>query len=385
MCSLYEKFRKWIQYNGPVLFIAFSIALIVYYPFYSDMLSNPDGVLNWEQMEHPSWMLSQADLSGFILDYFKPKISMVQLPIFFSLAFYCLSGVLLSEIFNVENYCAKLVIAVCVVCSPFVPSTITYPYLAYAFGFYFLLAVVAVKFLVNNQCKLTNILIGGLLLVFLLGGGKTFIGVSTALVLMNFIFATIEDPKRNIENGINLIIQMATVLISAMLFYCILKIALAIAGMSLSTYGGANKITPWHIVVNLPKSIIRAYSDFFDFFFSSNIMINSFNVIFWNKCIFALFVLLFIYYCVCLRDNIVSLFFFILSVVVMPLACNLIDIFAPDYGGITLHMAGGMVVFIPFVFSLTYLFTKSAKTLLKKNKSFGLYIAALLNLELYSN
>ena len=161
---------------------------------------------------------------------------------------------------------------------------------------------------------------------------------------------------------------MATVLISAMLFYCILKIALAIAGMSLSTYGGANKITPWHIVVNLPKSIIRAYSDFFDFFFSSNIMINSFNVIFWNKCIFVLFVLLFIYYCVCLRDNIVSLFFFILSVVVMPLACNLIDIFAPDYGGITLHMAGGMVVFIPFVFSLTYLFTKSAKTLLKKQK-----------------
>lgn len=73
MCSLYEKFRKWIQYNGPVLFIAFSIALIVYYPFYSDMLSNPDGVLNWEQMEHPSWMLSQADLSGVYFRLFQAK------------------------------------------------------------------------------------------------------------------------------------------------------------------------------------------------------------------------------------------------------------------------------------------------------------------------
>lgn len=350
--GLLQTIWDWFCKNKVVLLASFGVALVIYFPFYSDFLSNPDGILYWDQMKTPDWVLSHAVWFWVILNHIRPGFNIVPLPIFLSLAFYCIAGVIFLDIFDVKNKGVKFLLLMSIICSPFIPSTLTYPYLAYDYGMNFLLSTVSIKLIISCKRNFAGKLVGWVLLVLMLGGGQTLIGVSLASMLMAFVFSIIKDQDKWKECSIDLCKNMILIVCAIIVYYCIFKMLLVVKNISISTYGGANKITPYYIISNLPRSVKLAYSNFFDFFFKNTIMANPFAIKSLNRCIFALFVAAVVYYCIRLRKNIISLTLFTLSVVFMPLACNAIDVFAPDYGGITLHMAGAMTLFIPFAFLL---------------------------------
>lgn len=378
--GLLQRIRDWFCENKTVLLAAFGVALVVYFPFYSDFLSNPDGVLYWDQMKTPDWALSHATWSWLIFNHIRPGFNIVPLPILLGLAFYCIGGAVFLDIFDIEKKPLKVFLLMSIVCAPFIPSTITYPYLAYDYGISFLLSTVSIKLIIKSKRSLTEKLVGGVLLVLMLGGGKTLIGVSLAAVLMAFAFSIIKDQNKWKEHSIELCKNGILIVCALVAYYCIFKMLLVVKNVQISTYGGADKITPFYIIMALPRSVKLAYSNFFDFFFKNTIMINSFAVKDLNRCIFALFVAAVIYYCIRLRKNIISLILFVLSIALMPLACNAIDIFAPDYGGITLHMAGGVTIFIPFAFFLIFSAISEVKTPLKKyiNVPVGILLVCLI-------
>lgn len=348
LTSIYDWFIK----NRVAILTSFGIGLLVYFPFYSSMLSNPDGVLYWDQIDTPNWVLEQADWGQFLLDYIKPNINIVPLAILFAIFFYCIAGILFVDIFAVENVFIKILVSSCILCSPVVPSTITYPYIAYNFGFSFCLAILSIKTLVKYQDKFVGLVLGWFLLTLAIGTGKTNVGTAAGAAIMYLIILIIEknDDIKSWFVSAGKIISIG--MLGTASYYIILKILLAIKGMQMSTYGGGDKINLPYIIINLSKTVKYAYSNFIDFFFHSNIMINSFAIKELYICMFILFVITIIFACYLMKKNIISIIIFILCIVISPVACNLISLFTPDHSYVDLHMAGGMNLFISFIFLL---------------------------------
>lgn len=108
----------------------------------------------------------------------------------------------------------------------------------------------------------------------------------------------------------------------------------------------------YYILINLPTTIKTAYKNFWNFFFESNIMINSYQVkplYFFVFIIFAVTLCLDIYR---LRKTTLSQVALIGCVILIPLCCNAINLCTPDYTHVSLHMSGGLCLFVPFTFSI---------------------------------
>lgn len=350
ICYNLKNVFYWFSKNKAVILSSFGMSLLVYFPFYSNILSNPDGVLYWDQIDTPDWVLGQGAIGQFWLDFIKPNINIVPLAILFAILFYCIAGILLADIFAVNNKLVKILVSTCIACSPVVPSTITYPYIAYNFGFSFLLSVLSIKLIVKYQNSIWGLLFGWVVLTLAICTGKTNVGTAAGAAIMYLIFLIIEK-KDDIRSWF---VSAAKILSIGMLgtasYYIILKISLAIKGMQMSSYGGGDKINLPYIIANLSKTMQYAYSNFIDFFFNSNIMINSFLIKELYICLFVLFAITIIYCCYLLSKNVVALGIFILCILISPVACNLISLFTPDHSYIDLHMAGGMNLFISFIF-----------------------------------
>lgn len=112
-----------------------------------------------------------------------------------------------------------------------------------------------------------------------------------------------------------------------------------------------DKINLQYILTSLPETVKNTYKNFGEFFFSNNIMINSYQVkplyIFFFVC-FAVALRLSIYR---LRKEPLHCVVLIGCVILISLFCSIINLCAPDAQGVALHMTGGLCLFIPFVLS----------------------------------
>lgn len=341
---------EWFYKNKTPILISFAIGLLVYFQFYANLLSNPDGVLYWDQINTPSWVLTHGGWGEFIIDYIKPNINTVPLAIFFALFFYCIAGILFVEIFSIDNVLIKILVSACILCSPVVPSTLTYPYIAYNFSVSFLLAIMSVKIFVKGQNSFWGLLCTYISLTLTIGTGTTNVGTAAGAAIM-YLTLLIIEKKDDIKSWFISAGKILSVgLLGIATYYIILKLLLAVKGMQMSTYGGGDKINFLYIIVNLPRTVQYAYSNFIDFFFHSNIMINSFAIKELYACMFILFAIMVICGCYVMRKRFNSLVVYIACILIIPIACNLINLFTPDHNYIDLHMAGGMNLFISFAF-----------------------------------
>jgi len=346
-------FEKWFKDKICLTVITFFLGMLVYYQFYTGILSNPDGVQHWDNIDSGSWVLAYGRWARQCVDYIKPVIHISPITSFFVIFFFSLAGVLLADLFKLTNKFYSVLISCCIVCFPMVAEIITYHFCSYAYALAFLLAILSIIAVVKIKNKLIGIVVGSLLLAFSLGCYQSNLSVAATVGLMYLILILCEMPDK-LKDWFDTAKQILFMGIAGtLIYYIILKILLQINNINMTSYKGADKINLFYIVKNLFSTFKNAYIDFIDFFFSSNIMVNSYL----TKSIYiCAFVLLFITLCFIIlriRKYPLAVLLLVSSFLLLPLFCNIIDIATPDTR-VSLLTSGGVCLFIPFVIILFF-------------------------------
>ncbi len=345
---IWEGTQRFIARNALDFFALFGISLLVYLPFYANNLANPDGLGEVEWMRTPDWCLAYGRWGWFVTDFIKPHINTMPLPIFCSLLFYCVGALLFTELFGVRNRLVRLMAATCFVCSPMVPSTITYPNISFDYGMGFLLAVLSIFLTV----KYKNILVGGLavlLLTLSISLSQINISYAGAAGITFLLNAWIKDHE-NLKAWLTQVVKIAFIgLLGTGLYYLIMRLILHFGGYAFET--GYYTTGIMDVLPQLPKTIVNAYRSFADYFFTSKIMSNAY----WQKGINAVLFVFFVGVVIaeaCRIRKPFAVVVFLACITVTPVAFCLVNLFLVQYPSLTLHMSSGLCLFIPFVILL---------------------------------
>ena len=139
------------------------------------------------------------------------------------------------------------------------------------------------------------------------------------------------------------------------IYYVILKILLWSNGISLSSYKGADNVSVISVISRFPERIFQCYRDFFEYYFGTEIARNAYliNLIQLVTIIMLVFII---------TKRVISIGKYkgtlvIILLLIVPIACNIINVFATETK-IYLLTIGGMLVFIPGMVLLNFVYLK---------------------------
>lgn len=345
--------------------------LLTYFMLYSDFLTNPDGMFvggGTDLSISGGWEIS---LGRWMLPFLDKLRGGVNAPLFntaLSLFLLSIAGVLILSILKV-NECkwVKLLIILTIICNPSVMVLLTYFYCSVNYSLAFLLAVCAAWIILRHP-NWKGILVGGIAISISLGIYQSYIGVTAALgiesLLLGFFYEF--DEQKQLFKKIRNLIFMG--LLGVVLYYFVaLPVVLKLSNTELASYKGANNLGISSLVLSLPQTILTAYKDFGKFFFTSEIARNPYGIKLFSG------IILFVALIVALKIIFFGKRFFmgyraimLLGIVLLPVACNLIDLLNPATQ-INMLTAGGMLTIIPFCIAVISLGTKQMNQTIGKD------------------
>lgn len=337
----------WNAYQFPFV-ISTVLGLLLYFPMYTNQLSNPDSVWRWGEFFASNWELSLGRWGLIFVDRLRWGMTSPILSTTISLLFFSAAGVLFVHLFEVKGRAMRSLIPLCIVCTPLIAVTNSYYYCSAAYAFAFFAAILAVEVVVQTRSFYLAVGLGSLCLTLSLSVYQSNLGVAAAVCLMYIVHITLQNPKEP-KQTVCLTGKLITMgAIGAGSYNIILILLLKQQNIELSGYKGAGNVGLQYIVEHLIQSVKNCYTDFFVFFFQSSITVNSYGARLWNTALFVLGALLSLYIVFLLRKHLASLLMILGCFFLFPLACNIVNIIVPDTR-IILLTSGGMSLFVPFV------------------------------------
>lgn len=313
---------------------------IIHYEFINNELINPDTVWNKELLFAGSWEIALGRWMLPFMDKLQGGVNSYPLMALLTFLFYGSAAILLCKIFNVKEEKHRLMICLAVISQPLISEVLTYTYCAEGYSLSYFFAVLSVFLINNNKIILSIIAIVGSLSLY-----QSNIGVAAflclAILMLNLLNG--KEIKEIIEKAKKFALMG---IVGTGLYYVIYKLLMNIYNIEPVSYKNAGEIGVSNIIKNLPNSILNTYFDFYHYFFKTDIMINSYGVLLWNRLIFLLFVIAI--FTILIKNNlkIVNIILVIGMVILTPLFCNIINLLAPDTR-IILLTSGGMMTVIP--------------------------------------
>ena len=188
------------------------------------------------------------------------------------------------------------------------------------------------------------------------------IGLLIAL-LINKILIKEANLKELLKNAL---IYITIVLVGIILYYTGLKVLIKILGLSLASYKGADSIGI-KTILNLPKTIISCYVDFFDFFFSNRIINNTYyhrNILYIAIGLSSLVGIIKIIFN-SKKDKIKKILFTISLIVIFPIGINIMNIIS---SAPTINLVTGAGILITIIFPIIILNNSSDDNLSNINR-----------------
>lgn len=334
------------QRNHIPFIVSMCVGAIIHFYIYSNNLLSPDGILEGE-MYTASWEVMSGRWGLELLDRLHAGVNAPALIALITIAFFSLGGVLLNECFDVERPWIRILVPLCIISSPLVSVTLTYPYCSDAYACAFFLAVLSI-FVAVKKPGIPSSLVAVTCLAYSLGIYQSNLGVAAGVALLVIFFQIMARPDAWKDHG-KLLTRLLTVGIGGVaVYWLILQMILRVRGLALSSYQGADKISLTGALRAFPTSAKHAYTDFFNFFFRQNIMINSYFTKFCYGVFFLAFAAFFLCALIKMRKKPASILCACLLLGLLPLACNAMHIVAPQ-ATILLLASGGMILVCPAI------------------------------------
>lgn len=329
---------------------AIAVGAIVHFWLYSHGLITPDAL--WFGEEYiGGWEITSGRWALAYLDYLTGGMCSPIFVALVTLVCYAAAGILIIDMFEVNNKALQYVIPSYLVSSSLAAQTMTYHFSGDAYALAFFAAVICVYLLVKYDGWF-SVLLSILILAVALGIYQPNLGVAAGLAVM-VLLRQMMNQTFSWERFFRLAVRMLVMgAVGTVLYYVILKVLLHINGLNLSAYKGADGIGVMAILKSLPVTIVQAYHDFGSYFFGESIAVNSYGL----KTMHVIVALLFAA-AMCIHflrvKSVLKTIVALLLLAALPLMCNLIDLMTPSTS-IYLLMTGGMLSVVPFVFSVVF-------------------------------
>ena len=258
----------------------------------------------------------EVSLGRFLIKYVNLfRFQLVNKLIVVLICLFCiaLAVMLLRRIFNIKNKLSLFLLTLIICVAPQFAETYMYDYCADAYLISFLFSVLTVYFL-NKEGK-KNYIFAIICTIITCALYQAYLGVILGLLIVLFIYKGTSIKE--------IIKKILIILVGVILYYICLKCVIKVRGIELNSYKGANNLG-MNTILSIPKSILQCYKDFFDFFFTNNIINNA-----WYKRIF-----LYIIICLCTiigmvsKGKIKNIIMTIILLALYPLFANIMNIVA---------------------------------------------------------
>lgn len=272
--------------------------------------------------------------------------------IIISLFLISVSIMIIKRIFNFKSNVGLVILTTLIACAPQFTETYFFVYCADAYLFAFFCSILSVYFLNKMGKNKLYMFLSILFVIITCSIYQAYLGVTIGLSLLLIIKQLIKNY--NVKDVfINFFKYMLIIFAGCVFYYILLKLILLINNLTLASYKGANDLG-LNTLIQMPKSIVQCYKDFFNFYFDNNIIFNSYyhrKEIF--MIIFVLLILIsFITFCKSdLSKKNVRLLAIFLIVAIYPIGINIMNIIAKGTK-INLVTGPGLITFFTIMLFL---------------------------------
>lgn len=362
--------------------LLFLFGIVVYLPFMVNQLNNADGVTNGILYHGKAYEWENAQGRFFLkfFDLWRGRMIFPQLIIFVSLVILLISIRYLWKIFEIDGILSKMLIGCLILFAPSVANLFTYYYCADSYTFAYLLSILAAYILIKKQPK--HFWKAMLLSVISLGIYQTYLGMT---ILLCAFWLIMEMLRNEIEMRVLLkkfCYFVAVVVGSAVLYLIIFKFLDYIGYLAPTDTREMDHMFD-AMVLRLGSTIFLAYQVFFDYFFTDNIINNSWQCrTLFNIVIFVCIILLIIF--LIIKNKVyqfpMKMAALLCSLLVLPVLHTIIVILGP---GASVYAETGllMLAYMNYFYIFMILLIKMIKINLKKRIFEGiLFLPIVINL-----
>ena len=327
LVNLYTSLTDKKLYSPSVFFFAtFITCMLCYFRHMIYGLGCPDslaeGVYYYRNANYSTsqarWMLR------YINEFFGKNVVIPPVTVFL----YCLmigtSAFIICRITKVRNRLYQVILTAMMVSFPVILHHFAFMYMALAYSFSFLCVTIGTAFI--RMKKIPGVLFGIVCYLMMMGSYQSYIGAISALALILFIYDLLSDEK--IKNPIINFILCAFSGITA----CLINIPFSNWMMKIHYVGADGRVSGFSIsdiFSNLGFSLKYSYIWFFSYFNNDVLSRNRFYALVLSIT-FILSILT--AYELVRKKEILKAFLFIMSVILLPLAMNILLVIMPGNG-----------------------------------------------------
>lgn len=346
--------KKLIKYR--YIFLAGMILAFVFYSlFITQQLTNTyDGLWLGSLLSAGEWEISLGRWMLIYLDRLHLGMQTEPIATCAVLAFILAGSILIVDMFRLRGTLSWLVPA-SVMTSTIVTCIASYRYTSISYALCMFLSVAAVWFLMAKTLGHIRYILSTASLVCALGIYQADISITAVLMIFAFIMMLLE--KRDPKEIWRFVIEAVIVIVVGCIVYRIIAVLhMQLLDIAAADYMGADDLSVMSMIISLPKTIIKCYQHFYRFFLTDGFF--WFNVFqrFWPfKYIFAGFMLLIVImrlFRLAKDRRFISLGLVIAALAVLPIACDLSLIFAPETTNYMLQQTFGVFMVFPCVLCL---------------------------------
>lgn len=271
-----------------IVILVFILGLLNNFTFFTGKGIAPDALSTGDFNIAGRWEISLGRFGLYFANLMRFGLVNKFLIIIFSLAFLSLATIVITRIFEIKSKILTFIIAAIISVAPQFTETYFFIYCADAYCFAFLIAALTVWFLKNSENHKMHYVFAAICTIIVCSIYQAYLGVILGLTIILLINDLLNNEKLK-DVIIKALKYIGIIFVGVIVYYVILKVIIHALGISLADYKGANGFG-LDTIMALPKTIMQTYIDFFNFFFTNEIIINSY----WkrryiNVILFAIF------------------------------------------------------------------------------------------------
>ena len=369
------------------------ISIMVYATFMTQQLTNTyDGLWRQSYSIAGRWEVSLGRWMLPVIDGIHSGLHLDPLTSIMTIIMFVCGFVLIIDLFDVKSKVISFLSMSLFLASTLVSIVLSYRFTSFAYGLSFLVSVLAVYVGIKARNWYVRLFLCPILICVFFSLYQAFLAVY-GLVALFFLLYMIIKEKQDFKKVMGYLFTISrSVVIGIILYAFNMSLALNRYHTSLSSYHGADSSGSVGTLTNIPKSIIRAYTLFFEYYFSPEKHGFRLNFLQEKKIMWLAFALnLVIMLIVGLNFwkeikkgkkkgvlDVRLLSVIIITVLLLPVACNAVFVIAPS-ADFSLQTTAGMAIFLPLV----VLFMDGEEFGIKK----GVFVAVMVSgfLILYGN
>ena len=344
----------WLLEHTFLLISLFLFSLLLYFPMLSrELVNSYDGLWWHSNFIAGEWERSIGRWFWPYLDQMRFGILSISLNSVITFSADIFAICLITDLFKIKSRFHSFLVGALFLSSPMVCETLSYAYMSPTFGFAFLFSVIAAVFIVSASHWILT-LVGAVVFIALsMGCYQAYLGVTCVLILFYCIYIVLN--RRDLRDVLAVLIQLgASVIFGGLLYKLCVSLTNRYYDVTLTDYKGVGDISVHAIITSLPATIRMAYTDFYMFFFSDNIIVRNYG----SKIVIAIF---FIAAAILLISVVVSEYLSVQRIAVLaglillaPLFCNVTLLIAYASGGTILLMTGALVLLFSLIVCIFY-------------------------------